>query len=83
MFVTDMQPSDISKLVKMQLSDMATWNVNTFAVVGTGGSERTYSMPGSYAYVMYPNEKSVELASELIQKVIKGETLTEADLVLQ
>ncbi len=83
MFVTDMQPSDISKLVKMQLSDMATWNVNTFAVFGTGGSERTYSMPGSYAYVMYPNEKSVDHASELIQRVIKGEILTEADLALQ
>jgi len=82
MFVTNMQSTDISKLVKMQLSDMSKWDVNTFAVVGTGGSERTYSMPGSYAYVMYPNEQSVELAKELIKKVVNGNKITEADLAL-
>ena len=80
MFVTSLQSTDISMLVKMQLSDMAQWDVNTFAVIGTGGSEKTYSMPGSYAYVMYPNEESVAQAKDLIQKVLDGEILSEQDL---
>lgn len=80
MFVTSLKPTDISMLVKMQLSDSAQWNINTFAVTGTGGSERTYSMPGSYAYVMYPHEDVVEYASDLIQRVIDGDVLTEQDM---
>lgn len=80
MFVTNLKPTDISLLVKMQLGDMAQWNINSFAVTGTGGSEKTYSMPGSYAYVMYPNDADVAHAADLIQKVISGGILTEADM---
>ena len=82
MFSTNLQTSDISMLVKMQLSDLAAWDVYSYAVVGTGGSEKTYSAPGHTAYVMYPNEKSVEHASELIKRVISGELLTQEDMTL-
>ena len=82
MFSTNLQTSDISMLVKMQLSDLAKWDVFSFAVVGTGGSEKTYSAPGHTAYVMYPNEKSVEHAGGLIDKVLSGEQLTEEDMTL-
>jgi len=82
MFKTSVAMDDVSKLVKMQLDDMASWNIQTYAVTGTGGSEKTYSMPGSYAYVMHKNEASVNHASDLAQRVIAGETLTEADMKL-
>ncbi|MBQ8796777.1 MAG: LCP family protein [Oscillospiraceae bacterium] len=82
MFSTNLQTSEISMLVKMQLSDMAKWDVFSFAVVGTGGSEKTYSAPGHTAYVMYPNEKSVEHASGLIKKILAGELLAEEDMTL-
>lgn len=82
MFITDMSADDISSLVKMQLSDMASWNVVSFAVTGSNGSKKTYSMPSVYAYVMIPNEKTVEYASELIDRVLNGETLTDADMTL-
>lgn len=82
MFSTNLQSSDISSLVKMQLSDMAKWDVFSFAVTGTGGSEKTYSAPGHNAYVMYPNEKSVAHASELIQKILSGELLTEETVAM-
>lgn len=82
MFTTNFRSEEISELVKMQLSDMATWNIQSFAVIGVGGSEKTYSAPGVNAYVMWPDEDAVEFASGLIQKVLDGETLTEEDVKL-
>ena len=82
MFRTSMEMEDISMIVKMQLEDMAKWNIQTFAVNGVGGSEKTYSMPGSYAYVMYEDKNITGYASELIQKVYTGEILTEEDMVM-
>lgn len=80
MFTTSISMDEISMLVKMQLEDMASWTVHTVAATGSGGSEKTYSMPGSYAYVMYPNDAVVEHMSTLVDRVIAGEILTEADL---
>ena len=79
MFSTSMPLYDISLLVKMQLSDMAQWNIQSYAVTGVGGSERTYSS-GSYAYVMHQDERSTAYAAELAQRVINGEILTERDM---
>ena len=79
MFSTSMSMEDISLLVKMQLSDMAQWNIQSYAVTGVGGSERTYSA-GTYAYVMHEDERSTAHAAELAQRVINGEILTEADM---
>ena len=80
MFKTSMSMEEIGKLVKMQLSDMATWEVFTFAATGSGGSEKTYSAPGYYAYVMYPNKSVVSHTSGLIDRVLAGEILTQEDM---
>lgn len=82
MFSTSVSMDEISMLVKMQLDDMASWNIQSFAVTGKGGSEKTYSAPGVYAYVMHPDKDVVEYASELVQRVIDGETLTAQDVTL-
>ena len=83
MFTTNITSDEIGKLVKMQLTDMAKWNIQSYAVTGTGGSQKTYSMPGTNAYVMYPNEKTVDHASKLIEKVMAGDILTNEDLKLE
>ena len=80
MFTTSLTTEDISKLVKMQLNDMAKWNVMSIAVTGVGGSERTYSAPGDFAYVMYMDEDQVAYAGELMNRVLAGELLTSEDL---
>ncbi len=82
MFTTSFTTEEISAFVKMQLNDMSRWNVQSFAVTGKGGSEKTYSAPGMYAYVMHPNKETVAYASELISRVLAGETLTDADMKL-
>jgi len=55
--------------------------VKTFAVTGEGTSRYTYSIPNAKAYVMIPDEDSVDYAHELMDKVFAGEELTEEDLV--
>lgn len=80
MFITNMPSEDIDVMVKMQLNDGSSWNVKKYAVTGSGGSEYTYSMPHLKAYVMYQNKEMVQHASDLIDKVENGETLTDADV---
>ena len=80
MFVTNITSEEISALVKMQLSDMPNWDVKSYAVTGRGDSARTYSMPGMNAYVMRPNQETVERAIELIDKVVSGEVLIDEDV---
>ena len=71
---------EISMLVKMQLSDMASWSIMTYSVSGYGDMEITYSDPGRELYVMWPDSDMVAHATELIDRVIAGEILTQADL---
>lgn len=80
MFVTDMSSEDIAALVKMQLDDGGSWNIKKYAVTGKGGSDYTYSMPNTRAYVMYQNADLVSHASDLVDKVEAGQTLTDADV---
>ena len=82
MFATSVTIEDMGRLAKMQLADMAQWNVQTYAVTGFGDSQKTYSMPSLYAYVMQPNEKAVKYGSELINRVLSGEVLTAEDMKL-
>lgn len=83
-FGTNLTNDEMSSLVKMQLSDMASWNIQSFSVIGqgNGGSDYVYSISGQKAYVMYQNEAYVEHAQNLIDKVFAGETITEEDLVV-
>ena len=55
-FRTSLKQEEMSALVKMQLEDMAEWNVQSFAVDGTGKMMPTYSVPDANAYVMFPSD---------------------------
>jgi LCP family protein required for cell wall assembly len=80
MFATNMTSEEMASLVRMQLMDLASWDVKTFSVSGTGSSQTTYSMPTKRSYVMYPDEAQVSYASSLVDKVMAGERLTDADM---
>ena len=75
MFKTSVPSSDIEKLVKMQLNDMAQWKITSYAVTGKNGSETTYSSPNYKAYVMLPDDRAVAEAASRIRKVMDGKTL--------
>ena len=74
-FQTNMSDSDIQKLIKMQLNDMASWNITSYNLDGTDASEYTYSYPTQELYVMKPLEETVTEAQNLIDRVIAGEIL--------
>ena len=74
-FQTNMSDNDIQKLIKMQLNDMATWNITSYSLDGTDGSDYTYSYPTQELYVMNPIEENVTEAQGLIDKVYAGEML--------
>lgn len=80
MFVTNLSSDEINNLVKMQIDDGAEWNIKSFAVTGNGGSNFTYSMPNFRAYVMYQDAGLVNAATDLIHRVLNGETLTKEDV---
>lgn len=80
MFTTNVSMEQIGELVKMQLTDMASWNVQSYAVSGVGGSEHTYSAPGVYQYVMYMDDAMIAHGSKLAQMVIEGKILTAEDV---
>ena len=80
MFTTNLTMDEISLLVKMQLSDMASWEVLTYSVTGFHSYGVNYSDPGRELYVMEPNMETVDAAKALIQRVLDGEVLTQDDL---
>lgn len=77
---TDIGYDNISELVKMELNDMASWDIKSFSVTGTGTYGETYSMPGANLYIMEPNTDSVKYASKLIDKIMLNETISDDDV---
>ena len=73
-FVTSLSQEQISALVRMQLSDLANWDIQSYSVTGSSGkSSQCYSAKGQSLYVMKPDESSVTQAKELIASVLGGE----------
>ena len=69
-FETNMPEDQIASLVKMQLTDMAKWNITSYTVSGTGMYAETYSMPGQELYVIEPDQATVAEAKTLIREVL-------------
>ena len=76
-FQTNLEQDRIAQLVSAQIFEKSEWNVVTYSVDGTGSSRTTYSMPNQRAYVMIPNESTVDHAKELLREVKDGETLVQ------
>lgn len=74
-FETNMDSSEITSLVKMQMGDMASWNIVSNSVTGAGASKAAYSSGSQLLYVMIPDETSVQEAKNKIEKVASGEIL--------
>ena len=73
-FVTDFSQEQISALVRMQLSDFAEWDIQSYTVTGSGStSTKCYSAKGQKLYVMKPDDASVSKAKEMIASVLGGE----------
>ena len=67
-----MTAKDMKSLVKMQLADMRGWEIDSCSLDGYGSTEAVYSIPGAYAYVMIPEQESIDEAKVKISEVING-----------
>lgn len=75
-FETNLSYDEIASLCQQQLSEGGSWNVVSYSVDGTGDSQQPYSM-NQYAYVMVPDDTTVDHAKELMAKVRGGEKITQ------
>ena len=75
-FETNMQSSEITSLIQMQLNDMASWTFTTKQLIGTGAmlTGGAY-IPGRKLYYMLPNETSVKENKAAIQSVLDGKSI--------
>lgn len=70
-FQTNMSENEINSLIKMQLNDMQGWTITSDALTGTGGTDWTPAN-GFNAYVMYPDETSLERVLGEIRAIKEG-----------
>ncbi|MDE8339008.1 LCP family protein [Erysipelothrix rhusiopathiae] len=76
-FQMSMEESDFKKLIKQQINDMSDWDIQSYAVTGTGSSSTTtYSMPGPALYVMEPNYDTVRQAHDYIEAMERHEVIS-------
>ena len=73
-FETSMPYDKSAELVRNQLEVGGDWNIVSMSVDGTGDSKRPYSL-STRAYVMIPNQETVDAAIAKIQQVINGEII--------
>ena len=70
-FETSVPYDLISKTIRNQLSTGGSWSVSTYSVDGSGDSQVPYSM-SQKAYVMVPDQSTVDTAKQMIQDLYDG-----------
>lgn len=72
-FVTTNIPQEqMTKLVKMQLQDMAAWSFKSYTVTGTTGSEYCITDSSKPLSIVYPNDENIAIARAKIEAVEQG-----------
>lgn len=67
-FSTNMETKNINRFVKMQLSDMRGWSIESQNLIGTDlYTKETYTYPSLELYVMKQDKESVDAAKEKIK----------------
>ena len=72
-FQTNMSASEIQALIQYQMDKMPSWKVEQYMVDGTGDTLMCAAL-GQAAYVMVPDQTTVELAKRKITAVMNGES---------
>ncbi|MGN1277017.1 MAG: LCP family protein [Floccifex sp.] len=71
LFQTNMETGQILSFVRQQLSQGNEWSVYTYSLNGTGATDYAYELQ-DYAYVMYPDETTIQNAKEDIENIMEG-----------
>lgn len=73
-FDTNFSYDRLAELVRQQLDEGGSWNIVSYSVNGTGDTRQPYSMSAN-AYVMIPDQTTVDKAKELMQQVVDGKVI--------
>ena len=80
---TSFTDSELKAIAKMQLGDMAKWDITKISVDGKGSSEPCYAAGNAYASVILQDEEDITKARDAIAQIYSGnevdETETETD----
>ena len=71
-FQTNLDDKSITKLVKLQLNKMPSWEIINQSLDGSDSSAYTYSYPKKQLYVMKPNEETIIEAQNKIKEILNA-----------
>ena len=81
MILTNMPPATMTALIKGQLSNGTSWNVQSYSVEGTPAFRDCTVYNLSQKSVDLPDYDTVNTAVELIQKINNGEVFDVSEYV--
>lgn len=70
---TNMTQEDMAKFINMQLSDGASWSIESQAATGTGDNQACFSSGSQLLYVMWPDDAVVASLSSKMQQILSGQ----------
>lgn len=74
-FETSMPYDMIASIVRQQLAEGGGWNIVSYSVDGGNASKTTFSS-NSKAYVMIPDQSTIDTAQELMRRLMEDEVLS-------
>lgn len=69
---TNFTSEELYGLVKMQLKDMAEWDIRSYSANGKGTYAETFTVKGREVYVMVPDQTTIDTAKQLIKDTLDG-----------
>jgi len=73
--ITNIEQKTITKLVNNQLDKNIKWEIETYSVTGKSSYEVTYSLGKAKAYVLIPDEESINEAKNRIHEIMENSYL--------
>ncbi len=70
---TNMSMSEINSLVQLELSELISWDIQSYQIIGDSASMPCYSLGGLNASVVIAYESSIEQATAYIDQIMAGE----------
>lgn len=78
-FETNIPMNLVTQILQEEANSIDDWSLYSYGVVGTDDNQVPYSMSQA-VYVMRPDQASVDYAISLMQKVRRGEIISEQDV---
>ncbi|MCD8027510.1 MAG: hypothetical protein LUF02_02380 [Erysipelotrichaceae bacterium] len=68
-----MSTSEINSLVQLELSELISWDIQSYQIIGDSATMPCYSLGGLNASVVIAYESSIEKATAYIDQIMAGE----------